>query len=427
MTTSGLSPIRWWHSIRLRIAAGVTAVTLATLVPAGVFIDYWAALQARERLRVNTMSQLNTATVTFLASRIATVGVTENIQTAPAQLRDVRYTPGMSASFFDGQAMWAVQALPPSESFLNDDPFNETNADLVYLVIASPADSLHAERRSLRLAMQWVAIPGVVLAAGLGWLVASGLSRRLRQTAGAARQLDVYQPTALPVGQVHDEVNALAQAVNDMTTRLAQRADAEREFSALVAHELRTPTTALVSASELLGDDETGQVMRRGVHRLQRLIEDLLELFRAEGGVTAPSLAELDLATITAQVLTQHPKATAVSFTETTRSSIVLVDPRRFERALTNLVTNAVLHGGGSCTVEVLDNTVSVSDDGPGFPQWLLHDGPEPFRRESKSSGSGLGLAIAQRQVQLSHGTIVFRNRPGGGAHVQVTFTAAAA
>lgn len=417
--------VRWWHSIRVRIAAAVTAVTLATIMPVGVFVDFWAAQQARERLRSTVIEQLNTASVTFIASRITTVGVTQNMTKAPAALQSVQFTAGMSATYFDGVDMWAVQALPNPETLITlqpDDPFGEQASDMVFLVLRTPAESLHQERKSLRAAMQWGAAPGVGFAAGLGWLTASGVSRRLRQSAAAARTLNVYQPAALPVGPVPDEVSALTQAVNDMTVRLADRADAEREFSALVAHELRTPTTALVSASELLPDDESGQVMRRGVHRLHTLIEDLLELFRTDNAPVEPVTGTYDLVALTTRIIAEHPKAAAVTLTGTQVPVLVRVDPRRFDRALTNVVSNAVQHGGGACTVTVTGPQVTVADNGPGFPDWLISTGPEPFKRTERSAGSGLGLAIAKRQVALSGGTIAFVNPVEGGAEVTLTF-----
>ncbi|MEV7547733.1 ATP-binding protein, partial [Streptomyces sp. NPDC089915] len=96
----------------------------------------------------------------------------------------------------------------------------------------------------------------------------------------------------------------------------------------------------------------------------------------------------------------------------------VETDPRRVERIVVNLVTNAHRHGAGPVQVAVEGARIVVRDHGPGFPADLLAEGPQRFRTGSaeRGRGHGLGLTIALGQAEVLGARLTFANDPGGGA-----------
>lgn len=101
--------------------------------------------------------------------------------------------------------------------------------------------------------------------------------------------------------------------------------------------------------------------------------------------------------------------------------AMVETDPRRVERVLTNLVTNALRHGAEPVLVEVDGPTVRVRDHGTGFPEHLIAQGPQRFRTGAEGTGLGLGLTIAAGQTALLGAHLTFGNPTDGGALATLT------
>ncbi|WGX96823.1 sensor histidine kinase KdpD [Nocardioides sp. L-11A] len=192
-----------------------------------------------------------------------------------------------------------------------------------------------------------------------------------------------------------------------MADALDRRLRVEQAFSADVAHELRTPVAGLVSASELLPPGETTDLLRGLVTRLRHLVEDLLEVARLDSGAEEVAL-------------TVQPLGALVPGAEVRQDAEVLVDARRVERIVTNLVANAERHGGGVTALVVEGPRVVVQDAGPGFPSDVLAAGA--IRFHSTGQGSGLGLTIVHGQARAMGASVTMANPDGGGAEVVVTF-----
>lgn len=432
MTAQGESPQQgrvrsFLTSLRFRIAAAVTLITILTLAITGVFLDYWVTRQAREQLREAALQQVQSAAVVYLASNTATVAVADSPQGLPDVFRSMEIPSGTSATFFDGRTMHAVGAVPSQDSLLlgfDDTPVTGSEGDLTYLSLSLPGDYISSRRSELRLAMQLVAFPGVVLTAVLAWLAASSVSRGVRRAANAAATMNVYNPTKLPTTGTYDEIATLTTAINALSGAWEDRAESEREFSAMVAHELRTPVTSLLTASELLEThDETSEVISRQVHRLHVLIEDLLETFRTDAE-TAGDVAEFDLAQSVRTIVDGISGLGDVAELAVESSATVVLSPSRLDRVVTNLVQNAVIHGGGVRDIRVQGASLTITDAGDGFPDWVINGGIRPFKRGAKSPGSGLGLAIVKRQILLMGGTVEFSNTNHGGS-VTITLRSA--
>jgi signal transduction histidine kinase len=267
----------------------------------------------------------------------------------------------------------------------------------------------------------------VVLSAAAGALVARRVLRPVRQASGAAHALaEGLLETRLPV-EADDEFGVWAASFNDMAEALEEKIRAlseaqarERRFTSDVAHELRTPVTALAAEASLLGEHldrmpleakRPAQLLVEDVGRLRRLVEELMEISRFDAGREDVRTGPVDLAKLAARLLRSRGWDTSVSLD--TEPVVVETDPRRAERILSNLIENAVAHGGRDVAVRMgRDEThvvVEVRDRGPGIaPEHLEHVFERFYKADPARAGggSGLGLAIALENARLLGGGI---------------------
>jgi PAS domain S-box-containing protein len=221
--------------------------------------------------------------------------------------------------------------------------------------------------------------------------------------------------------------------IRDVTER--KRAEAFRsQFIQNAAHELRTPTTAMVGFADLL-DSRRGELdeqemtsiseaLNRQGERLRVLVANLLDITRLQEGRIPLKLEALGLGEVLTEVLQSNPapenKSVAV---ESPMDITVLADKLRLEQILTNLLVNAYRYGGRRIAVDASTNgdgvLVSVSDDGPGVPGNLMPSLFEPFSRgedATKVGGSGLGLAIVRMMARAQGGDVWYDGREQAGA-----------
>ncbi|MFI2436478.1 two-component system sensor histidine kinase CseC [Streptomyces sp. NPDC018693] len=253
----------------------------------------------------------------------------------------------------------------------------------------------------------------------LGVLIGGHLSRRLRKAATAAHQVakgetDVRVRDAIG-GVVRDETDDLASAVDAMADALRQRLEAERRVTADIAHELRTPVTGLLTAAELLPPGRPTELVLDRAKAMRTLVEDVLEVARLDGASERAELQDIMLGEfVTRRVAAKDPDVEV----RVVHESEVTTDPRRLERVLFNLLTNAARHGRAPIQVTVEGRVIRVRDHGPGFPENLLAEGPSRFRTGSTDRagrGHGLGLTIAAGQARVLGARLTFRNvRPVG-------------
>lgn len=295
------------------------------------------------------------------------------------------------------------------------------------------------------LAVGWLV--SVVGAALVGQLVARRTLRPVGRAAEAAQSLaDGLLETRLPApsddefGAWAESFNRMAAALEDKIEALSAAAERERRFTANVAHELRTPLTGMSSAASLLAEEldelsvgarRPAQLLIDDVRRLQGLVMELLELARLDAGQDEIHLEALSLREATHAVLTAWPDGRRVHPSVPTEL-MVLADRARFKRVLSNLVANALHHGGGR--VEVVGRSegdtvaLDVLDRGPGLTGDDLNRVFQRFYKADNArslGGSGLGLAIAQEQARAQGGSLEAANREGGGARFTFRLPAA--
>jgi two-component system OmpR family sensor kinase len=189
------------------------------------------------------------------------------------------------------------------------------------------------------------------------------------------------------------------------------------------AHDLRTPVAALRALAETALDNpsQRAELLPRTVRLARRMgdiIDDLLARARLAAGVEHVSLQRVRLDQLVAGVV-ENTIADGANITMTVAESTVLADPTLLQRAIGNLLDNALRHGrqpdrAADVHVTVADGRITVADSGPGIDNAV---GAGVFDQFTTGSGSsGLGLSIV-RWIAETHGaTLSVRNAPGGGA-----------
>ncbi len=281
--------------------------------------------------------------------------------------------------------------------------------------------------------------------------IASATVQRVEAIAIAVRALAAGDLATRADVAGGDEVSRLGRDVNQLAERLKvadeQRTaiDAERrELTAAISHDLRTPLASVRAMVEALDDevvDDRTEIkryyatMRREIERLSRMIDDLFELAQIDARAVRLDLQPVALPEVVAEVVDAMQAQAAASGIRLelhvdSEPPELILDGSRIERAIANLVRNALEHtpSGGRVDVQVsLDGacaTVRVADDGDGIDAvdlphiWTRFYRAEKSRRRTGSTadGAGLGLAITRGIVDAHGGTIVVESQPGQGA-----------
>jgi two-component system, OmpR family, sensor kinase len=260
-----------------------------------------------------------------------------------------------------------------------------------------------------RLVLAALAALAVSLAVALG--LARRLSRPLHDLAASARSFSAGGEA--PRSDISDprEVADLKDAFGDMVSDLRSSQEREQNFLLSVSHELRTPLTAIRGYGEALADGttkqprEAGEVVLRESRRLERLVQDLLDLARLSSQGFSVNEIDMDLEEVAGDVHRAfQPLAEENGLTlalTTQGSSVVRSDPDRVHQMLANLVENALRSSppDGAVEIEVRPGVVAVHDSGPGLEESDVEHAFERFYlwrkyQGSRPVGSGLGLAI---------------------------------
>jgi signal transduction histidine kinase len=251
---------------------------------------------------------------------------------------------------------------------------------------------------------------------------------RLGDVAKQATEIDVdRRGTRLSVDGVPSEVSALVKAVNDALGRLDEGYERQERFLADAAHELRTPIAILQTRLDSLTDSPEKTRLLEAVARLATVAEELLDLQRLKQ--RRGSFSRVDLVAIGRCVAIElAPLAIGAGyelvFDPDSEHVVVMGDELALQRALTNLVQNAIEHGGrrGAITIGVGSaGVLQVSDEGPGIPIAQRCRIFEPFHRlQAHPRGAGLGLNLVWEIVRQHNGSIAVVDAPSGGACLRI-------
>ena len=220
------------------------------------------------------------------------------------------------------------------------------------------------------------------------------------------------------------EVRNTTLAFNRMQDRLTRFVTERTHMLAAVSHDLRSPLTAMRLRIEMLDETEDSIRLKALVEEMQAMVEATLEF--ARGVSKAEPAAAVDLAALLADLASDVGRDRAVL--APTPPVLATIRPQALNRALRNLIDNAVRYGNVANMTLAQEHgmaVITIADKGPGLPEDQLEAVFEPFvrleaSRNRDTGGVGLGLAIARTIIQAQGGTVLLRNRGGGGLEAVV-------
>ncbi|GAA3176787.1 HAMP domain-containing sensor histidine kinase [Streptomyces ramulosus] len=404
--------------IRGRIALAISGMTALAVVVLGFAVHHIADAGRERAARAYQDVRLSSAVQIYERDGTLAMGAQLDDAALPKPLREAVFA-GRSGTYLSGgedPRVWAATGV-------DDGTGGARWGRSLSVSAAYPEDD--PARVALDRALLIAGAGTVVLMAVVSWFVAQRLSRRLRLSAAAARRIAAGAGPELEwdglASAGRDEVAELGRSVHHMATSLAAQAQAEREFTADVAHELRTPVAGLVAAAELLPQPRAVELVRDRAQAMRRLVEDLLEVSRLDAGVERADLDACDLPSLVRGIVRRAAGQRGVDEVTVTvegEPRIVETDRRRVERVLVNLLANAERHGKPPIEVVVAGNRIVVRDHGPGYPADLRAEGPRRFRTAApeRGTGHGLGLTIAVGQAGVLGARLDFGQAEGGGA-----------
>ncbi|MGO1001904.1 ATP-binding protein [Lysobacter sp. CA196] len=276
------------------------------------------------------------------------------------------------------------------------------------------------------------------LLAPLAWWLARRLSQPLRRLAAEAEQLSLDRASGPSTGPRAGapgsdrrirEVQIAREAMHALHARLHRQADDMASMLAAVAHDLRTPLTALRLRVEMSPPEQAAR-MAADLERMDAMIAQVLDY--ARGQSQAEPRSDTDLAELVEECIDDARalgKPAQASRIDPVRA---VVEPLGLRRALTNLIENAVRYADGAHVGLWREGgwiVLQVDDDGPGIPPDQSERLQEPFQRLETSrsrdtGGLGLGLAMARAAALRHGGSLSLRNRDTGGLSARLQWPA---
>ena len=304
------------------------------------------------------------------------------------------------------------------------------------LLVAATTTAVERTADRLLSAVAWASALGLAFAVALAFI---SVRRTLGPLSRMAAEIDAIEPRGdLPVGLAAtvdapgDEVSRVAEAFDSLLGRIDEAIASQRRFISDASHELRTPLTVARGHLELVGrldDADADRSIRMALEELDRIrsiVEELLLLARLDEGLPmVEELVEIDLLLREACL-----RGMALGQGEITVNApeglTAVADPDRLLQVVSNLIGNALRHGGDGVTIMLAARparggvVIEVADDGPGIaPGDLPHVVDRFYRgsaaRQGAPGGSGLGLAIVASLVEAMGGSVTAASTVGAG------------
>jgi signal transduction histidine kinase len=280
----------------------------------------------------------------------------------------------------------------------------------------------------------------LLLVGGTTWVVAG---RALAPVERIRREVEEITGDRLdrrvPEPRSRDEIHRLARTMNRMLARLEDSRVRQQQFVADASHELRSPLASIRQAAEItrshpgaLPDGELAEAVLEESARMQRLVEQLLLLTRADGGAATPAHRDVDLDDLALAEARRIARSGLVVETSGVGAARVRGDKTALAQVVRNLVDNAARHAATTVAVAVRETPDSVEllveDDGTGIPEEHRNHVFERFARLDEArardaGGSGLGLAIVKEIVTAHGGTVSISSSALGGARFLIRFS----
>jgi len=279
------------------------------------------------------------------------------------------------------------------------------------------------------------------LYAGLGVLVLSlalwiplvrGITRSIAKMNTATRQIAEGAFDTRITSCRNDELGTLSQSINHMAERLEGFVAGQKRFLGDIAHELCTPIARMQMAMGILeqrveeSDAESIEDLREELQEMSLLVNELLSFSKASLGARTLQSKPVELRAFLDRLAGREAGGNPV-VNSVHESLQVMVEPDLFQRAIANLLRNALRYAGSAGPIGFSASRehdyvwLTVWDCGPGIPEPAMARIFDPFyrvdpSRDRETGGVGLGLAIVKTCIEGCGGTITCRNRAGGGA-----------
>jgi signal transduction histidine kinase len=293
-------------------------------------------------------------------------------------------------------------------------------AVMAVLVVGVPALVIAAPRGAVALAvLAGLIVVAVALAAWLTALLAARLARPVEELAEAAARLGAGDPRPLGRRYGVTDLDQVADGLDTSARRLSQLLAADRELAVDASHQLRTPLTALsMRLEEMIAAADDPEVVREEGHaaltQAERLADVVTQLLSPSRRATASSAALIGIDEIVQQQVVEWEPA----FRRVRRRLEVIgerdlqahVTPGGLAQVLATLIDNALMHGGGTVTLQTSHSArsvvIEVRDEGKGVPPELVS---RIFERSvsGRPEGTGLGLALARTMAAADGGRVV--------------------
>ena len=496
-SVSWLDGVRPAHSLRARLILAFAAIIFLTLLLVGIgFVFIIRQYQdQRELLRIGTVLGPILAQARQLDQQGRTLEDARDFLDRQADELDVRLVllrgPGsivydsgdrlvgrridlQAAEPFGPLQRWRLMAAPGVEDprlrfiFLQPGgPGAGAGGDRppprpgnVTLAIVHESPTLGSVIREMAPRLTLAALVSLSASIVVAWLLAASIARPLARMTRAAEDMALGRYDHEIEARGDDEVGRLSTAFNMMMREVARSQRTLRDFVANVSHDLRTPLTSIQGFSQAMVDGalrtpddyaDAGRVINEEAERMRRLVEDLLELSKIESGQVRLDLEPCEVEILAHQAAERAERRAeeqgvglALAIDE---APLVRADGRWIERAVDNLLDNALKHTPAGGTVTIATGTMTVPPGARvlspvgrrtgGFGYIAVHntgsfippgDQPRVFERvyqldkarSTSGGGSGLGLAIAQEIVQAHGGWIHVQSSRAGGTEFAI-------
>jgi signal transduction histidine kinase len=427
-----------------RLHRSITTESEASLEREARFVaSQWRAGVDPDSL-ANTAGQALARRVTLIDSTGVVVGDSEFDRAELRRLTNHLFRPEVMEATRSGTGM----ARRQSASRHDEELYVAVRAGSGFArvsVATGIVDTLFDRARRDILITGLIALLGAML---LSLLFARRVSKPIIELRNAAQSLADRDFTAQPEIDAPGEVGELAASLSQLSVRLESLEAVRRDFVANVSHELRTPLTVVSGFAETLAEDELNNATRKefagmivsNTRRMQRIVDDLLDLSRIESGGWIPKPEKLDVAEIVREVLATINAATidngpAIRTYFPASASTVYADRTALRQLVSNLVENAIRHTReGVITVfseKANDGVwVGVRDTGEGISEEHLPRIFERFYRVDSGrsraqGGTGLGLSIVKHMAEAHGGRVRADSRVGEGTSIAALFPAA--
>lgn len=312
----------------------------------------------------------------------------------------------------------------------------------IYLGLSERDDLRVLRNLRIRFFLLWLLL--VLLGFGMVFFATRRMLSHVRKITEAASTIGHSDLTArVPVAQRRDEVSQLALTLNNMLDRIERSMHQLHTITDSLAHDLRSPLTAIrgkLESSLSASDGDQPEAIVSAIDELDRLTEFLnksLDVAEAKADALRLSRREVDLDDLLrAMIDLYEPSMSEKGLKVRLRSSghvHVFADPALLHRMIANLLDNELKHqpSTGTVTVELSASEEAASlileDDGPGFDAEVLAHVFERRIKGRDSNGHGLGLAFVDAVAHAHGGAASAGNREGGGARISVTLPLAPA